>query len=424
MLTETMTEIGGLMIITAVTLQIVLGLRWVLARTSRHQQPASPNLVPLESHSTHMVKPADQKHDAEPPSWLGKRKFQVAMRSFENLRRDICSFYLVPVDKRPIPPYRPGQFLTFELPGLDRGQPVVRCYSLSESPENQNYYRITVKKLPETSSAPPGLSSCYFHDHVQEGDVVEVLAPAGEFYLDQTSDRPVVLIAGGVGLTPLLSMLNWLAETKSEREIWFFYGVRNKAEHAMYDHLVRMRKENPRLHMFIAYSQPGDNCVRGTDYNVDGHVTIDLLQGVLEASNYEFYLCGPPTMMATMHHDLAVWGVPPEDIKYEAFGPALVDSRRTSEPEKTHNETNGFRVKFARSGQVVQWTGDADTLLELAEANGVKMPCSCRSGNCGTCLTALRQGTVEYIHPPSKEHDEGACLPCIARPRSDVVLDI
>ena len=210
------------------------------------------------------------------------------------------------------------------------------------------------------------------------------------------------------------------------REVWLFYGVRDRADHAMYDHLTHIRQSCPNVRMFIAYSRPGPGCRLGVDYNVDGRISLELLQSVLTASDYEFYLCGPAVMMTALREGLAEWGVPSEDVRYEAFQALSDTTADTGEAAPPETAGKAYRVEFARSGRVLEWTGDggADTLLELAEANGVKMRCSCRAGNCGTCVTAIADGSVEYVRPPSREHDAGTCLPCIARPQSDIVLDL
>lgn len=412
MVTGTMVEIGGLLIVTAATLQVLIVLRSMRLRRALAAKPPSGDVI---------VKSAGAQ-DIEPLSWLGKRRFQVAMRTYETANRQICSYYLVPLDRRPIPSFRPGQFLTFEVPIPGQDHPAMRCYSLSDSPSERGYYRVSVRKLSE----PAGLVSSHFHEEVREGDVVEAYAPAGEFCLDCNSRRPVVLIAGGVGLTPLLSMLNWLVANDAGREVWLFYGVRDRADHAMYDHLTHIRQSCPNVRMFIAYSRPGPACRLGVDYNVDGRISLELLQSVLTASDYEFYLCGPSVMMTSLRDGLAEWGVPSEDIRYEAFQALSDTTADTGETPAPETAGKTYRVEFARSGRVLEWTGDsgADTLLELAEANGVKMRCSCRAGNCGTCVTAIADGSVEYVRPPSREHDAGTCLPCIARPRSDIVLDL
>ncbi len=427
MLTGTMIEIGGLMIVAAASLQVVIVLRSALSNSPRMAHAGGEAGAGSGANVDASGRSVDWR-EVEPLSWLGKRKFRVAMRNPENANGDICSFYLVPLDGRPIPSYRPGQFLTFEVPDPEAGHPTMRCYSLSDSPTERGYYRISIRKMFAPPGAPegtpPGLSSSYFHDRVHEGDIVQAYAPAGDFYLDQSSDRPVVLIAGGVGLTPMLSMLNWLVATRSDREVWFFYGARNKADHAMYEHFVQIRKNCPNVRMFIAYNEPDESCTLGVDYNVDGFISIDLLQSVLTASNYEFYVCGPPPMMTAIRSGLAEWGVPEEDVKHEAFQSPVPMSDATPPRQAETKDDRVYRIEFTRSDRVIEWTNDNDTLLEFAEANGVRVRCSCRAGNCGTCLTALHDGSVEYIRPPSREYEAGTCLPCIARPSSDMVIDL
>lgn len=163
-------------------------------------------------------------------TWPGFRTFRVERKVAEDAAQSVCSFYLVPEDGRPLPPFLPGQFLTFrlDLPRATGGvEHAVRCHSLSDSPKAGNY-RISIKRVPPTagSAVPPGRSSGYFHDQVAAGSLLQVRAPAGRFCLDR-SDAPVVLIAGGIGITPLLSILNWCVAEQPRREVWLFYGVRD-----------------------------------------------------------------------------------------------------------------------------------------------------------------------------------------------------
>ncbi len=164
-------------------------------------------------------------------AWPGYRSFHVERKVPEDSAGQVCSFYLVPEDGKPLPPFLPGQFLTFQLdiPAPAGGtQTVVRCYSLSDAPQ-PNRYRISVKRAPSPigSAHPPGASSNYFHDLVEVGSTLKVRAPGGHFHIDR-SDAPVVLIGGGVGITPMLSMLNWCLTAQPGREVWLFYGVRNR----------------------------------------------------------------------------------------------------------------------------------------------------------------------------------------------------
>ena len=179
-------------------------------------------------------------------AWNGFRKFRVARKVQET--HDTCSLYLAPPDGQLLSPFQPGQYLTFQLniPGTNErapAKPVVRCYSLSDSADHPDAYRVTIKRTlaprgrPEL---PPGVASTFFHDQVREGDILDVKAPSGQFTLDLAQQTPVVLIAGGVGLTPLLSMLLSIVEGGSRREVWLFYGVRNRAEHMMQESLARL----------------------------------------------------------------------------------------------------------------------------------------------------------------------------------------
>ena len=360
--------------------------------------------------------------------WQGKRKFRVVNRVYENLNQDICSFYLEPNDGRSIPSFRPGQFLTFAVPVPGETEPVTRCYSLSDSPAARNCYRVTVKRIDPPVDAPegtpPGQSSDYFHNHLQTGSVIDVYAPAGSFYLEENSDKPVVLIAGGVGITPILSMLNWLIATRSNREIWLFYGVRNRAEHAMYDYLQKVVSQVRNLRMVVAYSRPTNTCRHKVDYHLRGHITEELVRPILEGRDCEIYLCGPAPMMSALTRGFENSGIPADNVRLEAFGPASHTTARPPEKPREHKAEQAFQIEFARSGKKVQWVPGDGSLLELAMANGIKARCGCRQGVCGTCAIALKGGEVDYERTPEKTPPAGKCLPCVARPQSDLVLDM
>jgi len=420
--------VSGLLIITATTLQAAIGLYSMTSSALTTNRLDRARLSLFKDQASILLKRVDADRAKRELTWNGKRKFNVARRDYEDPNKDICSFYLQPHDNKPVPPFRPGQFLTFELPIPGQPQPVIRCYSLSDGPLDEAQYRVSIKKLGPPPKAPKGtpagLSSNYFHDHVREGDIVEVFAPAGEFYIDQNSERPIVLIGGGVGLTPVVSMLNWLAASHSNREVWFFYGTRNRNEHAMYEHIQAIARENPNIHTVVAYSDPSDSCKEGVDYDHQGFVGVELMKAKLASNNYVFYICGPPPMMDMVTRDLGEWGVPEEDINFEAFGPATVKKTSGTDDAKPGKDAPTFEIEFSRSNVKVQWAANMGTLLELAEANGVKTRSGCRAGNCGTCLTALKQGEVEYMSKPGKKPESGSCLTCITLPKSNLILDI
>lgn len=368
-----------------------------------------------------------QKRRAENTlAWNGYRKFVIEQRVEE--ASGICSFCLKPHDGKPLPNYKPGQYLTFRLNIPGREKPVVRCYSLSDRPR-ADQYRVTIKRVaapPDSPAAPPGLVSNYFHEQLKEGDILDVQAPRGQFFLDTEQERPCVLIAGGVGVTPLLSMSKTIAEARSGREILFFYGVRDGGEHAFREELERTIEQHANIRLVVAYSRPTaeDQKRDGQDYHHTGRVDIELIKSYLQSTNYEFYICGPPAMMEKINEQLKKWGVAKQDIKTEAFGPATVSKTKpkaaAGAPAPAAASTN---ITFARSGKKCGWAATSENLLDLALANGVQIESGCRAGNCGTCAVAIKSGQVTYLTEHGAELEAGTCLTCIAAPDGDLVLD-
>ena len=362
-------------------------------------------------------------------SWEGFRDFRVVRKVFEDESRSVCSFHLVPKDGKPLADFSPGQFLTFRLdvadPDTGGRKTIVRCYSLSDRP-GLDHYRISVKRVPPPADAPdlpPGLSSNHFHDNVRDGDVLAVRAPSGHFFLEAGND-PVVLIAGGIGITPILSMLNTSLQNGSKREIWLFYGVRNSAEHVMKDRLDALAEAPPNFRPHVCYSRPLPGDVLDTDYQHEGHVDIALLRLTLSLKPYQFYVCGPTAMLESLVPALDEWGVSEQHIHYEAFGPASLagpTARRPAAAEET-TAARPITVNFSRSGNALTWDESAGSLLEFAERNGVRVASGCRAGACGSCQTIIEEGEVEYVQAPDFDPDPGSCLLCISRPVRDLTL--
>jgi uncharacterized protein len=355
-------------------------------------------------------------------SWSGYRKF-VVKRKVQHCS-DTFSFYLEPHDRKSLPTFKPGQYITFQLniPGLTK--PVIRCYSLSDCPRS-DFYRVTIKRATppaDATGAPVGVASSYFCDKVEEGHILDVRAPAGNFFLDTTLERPVVLISGGVGITPMLSMLTCLIENRSRREIWFFFGARNGSEHIEKDRLNAIAREFENVRLHICYSKPSANDKLAEDYQHAERVSVDLMKRLLPSSNYDFFICGPGAMMKSITDDLKEWGVPDKHVFFEAFGPATV--KKAASPAPVTASANAVQVSFSRSGKVVQWSAQAGTLLDLAEASGLQIEAGCRAGNCGTCAVAIKSGNVEvFAEHHGAQMEEGTCLACICRPKSDLVID-
>ena len=351
-------------------------------------------------------------------AWSGERPFRVA--AIVDEAAGYKSFYLIAADGRALPRYEPGQYLTFSLAVAPLRKPIVRCYSLSERPR-EDYYRVTIKRAaPPTDQpdVPAGEGSSFFHDRVRVGTLLSVQAPQGAFFLDPTDKLPIVLIAGGVGITPLLSMANSILHERKERDVQLFAGFRNSTEHPFREQLALLAKAQ-HIRTDISYSRPLGADRLGRDYDHQGHVTIVRLRQVLPSSNFRFYLCGPPGMMEQLVPGLMNWGVPRRHIHFEAFGPASV---KCLQPEE-HGSCRPCRVEFAKSRADLCWDGEFLALLDLAESAGVVLDSGCRAGNCGQCLVKIRSGKIKYSKQPGVPLGEDECLTCIAQPNEDVVLE-
>ena len=410
----------GILLVSAVLFRISLLLvsAWRQSVYKEHQHQLALELL---RHRVRAAKALRLERERTELSWDGYRKFVLQRKILE--ANNICSFYLAPHDRKPLPPFKPGQYLTFKLNIPSLNKPLIRCYSLSDSPDHRDYYRVSIKKIPPPPDRPdvlPGVGSAFFHDQLGEGDILDVKAPTGKFFLDLTKGVPVVLIAGGIGITPMLSMLNSITPSGSKREIWFFYGIRDGNERIMNEHLARLNRDLDNLHLQVCYSQPTDENVLGRDYDHAGYVSVNLLRRLLPSSNYEFYICGPPAMMGSVTQDLKAWGVPDDKVFFESFGPATV---KKAAPAAAAATPPGIKVTFAKCGRSCVWDPKVGSLLEFAEENGVTLDFGCRAGNCGTCITAIKSGEVTYVTMPGEMPQAGSCLTCISVPKTDVTLD-
>jgi hypothetical protein len=371
--------------------------------------------------------PGDEAVTPSSIGWPGLRAFRVERKVIEDIDRSVCSFYLVPEDRRPLPAFRPGQFLTFHLqvPATGGGtEPLVRCYSLSGAPA-QDHYRISVKRVPAAPGQriAPGRSSNHLHDRVEVGDVLQLRAPAGHFYLD-AGESPVVLIAGGIGITPLLSMLDWCLAEQPGREVWLFYGVRNSRELVMLSHLEAQAATHAGFRLRLCFSDPLPADLIDDPSRVRGRVDVGQLRMQLPLKPYHYYLCGPASMLQSLVPALEDWGVPEAHIHYEAFGPASIQHRKaTAETVAVRSADGEISVSFARSGKRLAWQPQYRSLLELAEANGVPVASGCRAGGCGTCQTTIGSGEVAYLQAPDFDPEPGTCLLCVCAPKTSVTLE-
>lgn len=258
---------------------------------------------------------------AEPGGWEGWRDFVVDRVEPES--EVITSFYLRPADERPIKAFAAGQYLTVapEVPGHGR---LVRNYSVSSAP-GRDTYRISVKRedSPESAPyAPPGAVSGYLHRDGAPGLVLPVRPPAGDFALDDETERPIVLISGGVGLTPMMSMLDTLLDRGTLREIWFVHAALHGRHHAMARHVREVVEAHPHVHSVVFYEYPTSEDEPGRDYDHAGRITMDWVRDTLPIREADFYFCGPRGLMRMLALGLRALDVPEERIRFEFFGPA------------------------------------------------------------------------------------------------------
>ena len=260
----------------------------------------------------------DQKTDF---GWTGFKRFVVKKR--EAASDNIVSLYLAPEDGQPLQAHQPGQYITVRLTPQD-GEPVMRNYSLSNRP-GADYFRISVKReLAVVDGAPNGVCSNHLHDRIQERDVLELAPPCGEFTL-QTRDetqRPLVLMAGGVGITPLLSMLYAALEAQPGREVIFIQCALNSAVRPFAEELVALQRDYTNLCTHLRLSEPSESDRHQGDYDSEGFLDAALLDELLGERHADFYLCGPAPMLKHAWQLLKTRGVDEADIHFEFFGPA------------------------------------------------------------------------------------------------------
>jgi ferredoxin-NADP reductase len=261
------------------------------------------------------------------------------------------------------------------------------------------------------------------HDKVEVGDRLKVKAPAGQFVLDRESHTPAVFIAGGIGVTPMISMIAWSLAHQPERRVHLFYGVRNGADHAFKSLLEGFAQAHPAFALTVLYGAPDPDNIEGRDFQHVGFIDVALLKRILPHGRHHFYVCGPPAMMAALVPALADWGVPQTDIRFESFGPASSGYIRPVAGPAAAPLKKPIDVQFRRSRRTVPWTGSDASLLDFAERHGVVVDSGCRSGSCGACETRLLSGDVRYASKPDFGVPAGACLLCVGIPATNLVLE-
>ncbi len=361
------------------------------------------------------AKPAAQfvdiRTDSKRPDsqWKGELRIAAVFQETPNVR----TFRLMPSHREPFPfEFQAGQFVNIQL--SINGKRVNRSYTLASSPTRSEYCELTIKREAE------GVASQYIHDHLNVGDLLKISGPSGKFTFNSDEDHSVLLIAGGVGITPLMSITRCLTDRAWTGDIYFLIVARTEQDLIFHDELLLLQKQFRQLHLCVTLTR----CEDSDDWKGErGRVSATLLtKFVPNLTSTPVYLCGPNEMMDAVREVLHNVGVPDSIVRTEAF--AGKKSVKVTSDLTTSGQTVS-KVSFIRSNVQTEIHQDT-TILEAAEALSIGLPFECRSGFCGQWRTRLLEGSVQMdcedaLSPAEKVH--GWVLACQARPRSDLRVE-
>ena len=254
-----------------------------------------------------------QESNNKDGGWRGTREFTVTNKQCDS--ELITSFTFTPTDGGQVATYKPGQYLGIYINADELVNQEIRQYSLSSAPNN-SYYRISVKRESQ------GKVSNYLHDKINIGDKVKLVAPAADFFLDITPQTPVTLISAGVGLTPMLAMLETL--TQHQASVNWLHATENGQQHAYKDHVKALTNQHQHITAVTWYNAPTATDCPAEDYDYQGLIELDKISTQLSDPSMHFYCCGPMGFMQFIAKQLIELGVTTDRIHYECFGPHKV----------------------------------------------------------------------------------------------------
>lgn len=377
---------------------------------------------------------------APPRADLPRKSWSGALRVADIFRETpaVKTFRLRGLDGGDIPfSFLPGQFLTFSAKVDDNV--IKRSYTIASSPAQRDYVEVTIKREEQ------GVESRYLHDHIAVGDHLEVSGPSGVFTFTGKETDSIVLISGGVGITPMMCILRYLTDCGYPGEIFFLHGSRTAQDIIFREELAYLQKRHANVRVVVTIEDYEDAAWPG----LTGHVSKEMIaQSVPDIARRRVHVCGPPGMMAAVKATLLDLGVPGDRIKTEAFGPAKgaaaapdpavdaapasalapsVDAAAPAPPAGAAAAAPSAQaeVQFKRSGKAGPLAPD-QSVLEAAEAIGVAIDFQCRVGTCGTCVVPLLQGAVtmeEESGLPPEDKARGIILACQAKSAMALVVD-
>ncbi|MBP0616498.1 2Fe-2S iron-sulfur cluster-binding protein [Jiella mangrovi] len=333
--------------------------------------------------------------------------------------RNVVSIRFEVVGGEPAP-FIAGQYLPIRL--ALPGRPIA-TYTISSDPADRRGYRISVKREPGGKGG-----SRHLHETATVGARFAAELPRGRFVLE-AGERPVLLLTGGIGITPGLAMLAELAR-QPERPTVFVHACQSAEEHSFMREVVELTRAAPNLSTHVAYAEGSDEDIASGRCHSIGLLDRARLRSLLPQDAWMVYLCGPDGFMKAMRSALVSLGVPDADIRQESFGEAAGEVPRSAiavaaeEPRDKAADVAAPMVRFARSGLERAFDGSCGTLLDFAEAQGLSPNFECRDGICGTCACRKLDGEVSYAEEPLEPPEDGHVLLCCSVPRGDVTLDL
>jgi len=311
--------------------------------------------------------------------------------------------------------FKAGQFLTVRV-NVD-GKPVVRCYTISSAPEASGYLEISVKRQ--------GLLSGTLHATVRAGSMIAINAAGGDFVYPDGDDRPLALIAGGVGITPMMCMLRHAVQADPTRPVTLLYSVHGHRDITFRHELQLLAARNPQLKVRVTTTR-GPHETGHLSGRIDGRM---IREQVAEATNTIFMICGPGPMIDSIKTALSELGVPDSQVRSEAFEAAIASTVATDTPTASDDALpaqtgNNFQLHLIETGATLP-ASCSSTLLESCEAAGVPLPAVCRAGVCGSCRARLASGKVRCESETLDEADraDGYILPCVSWPEEDCAIE-
>lgn len=340
----------------------------------------------------------------------------LTIQSIDRETATIRSYWLAHPGGLPLPTPSAGQYLPVVVETRGAG-PVRRNYTISGYDNGR--YRLTIKRECHVG-LPPGLASNSIHAHWAVNHTIVASTPRGQFVLDAGSRRPILMLAGGIGITPLLAMLRELSVRDPQRRVNLVISVRHEADYAFATEIDALTQRMANLVVRIQCTARGKPILRERPAFGTGRISESLLRGLMSNLDTDVYLCGPASFMSAMKSALMTLGVHPSRLRFESFGPATLEGPLATD---LTDEPLDSTVTFARSGISSAFDSRALSLLEFAEDLGVNLPFGCRSGTCGSCATRKLSGDIRYVVHPTVELEAGQILPCCAVPRGNVCID-